>query len=133
MTVDRCGKIVHVAFGYRFANDQLVLSLSNIFLLLPDDVKLCADGGFSSKKFGVHLVTPSDISNDEKLKHLQKVERVIVECTIGFIKRHEMLIAFSHGYLSPSCCSTHLFLVDKQIYGETSNTNTRVFYYPTRR
>ncbi len=125
ITVDRCGKIIHVAFGYRgSSNDQLVLSLSNLLTLLPDDMKLCADGGFSSKKFGVHLVTPTDITKNEELKHMQKVERVIVECTIGFIKRHEILASrfrMDICLLPVVVCS----MLTNRFMEQTSHPNTR--------
>lgn len=92
VTVDRCGNIIHLSVGYRgSSNDQLILSLSKIISLLPKGSRLCADGGFRGKDLGVHLVIPEDLTDDEMLSHFQKVERVIVECTIGFIKRYEIL------------------------------------------
>lgn len=99
VTVDRCGNIIHMSVGYRGAsNDQLILSLSNVVSMLPRGKRLCADGGFRTKDLGLHLVTPDNLKEDEILSHFQKVERVIVECTIGFVKRYEILSSrFRHN------------------------------------
>lgn len=91
VTVDRIGKIIHISAGYRGnSNDQLVLSLSNVMSLLGETTRMCTDGGFSSGLFGSRLVTPSAIEG-AVMQHFQKVERVIVECTIGFMKRYDIL------------------------------------------
>lgn len=71
--------------------DQLILSLSNIVSLLPKGAKLCADGGFRGEDLGLYLITPDDARDDEAISHSSKVGRVIVECTIGFIKLYEIL------------------------------------------
>ncbi len=56
VTTDRCGKLIHMSAGYRgCSNDQLVMSLSSVMTSLPDTVKMCADGGFTTNLYGGRL------------------------------------------------------------------------------
>ncbi len=125
---DRLGEIRSFFVGPRgCSNDQLVVSLSNISRIVPSGVSFAADAGFSGNRFSF-LLTPDDC-DDTEMKHFQKVERVVVECSIGFLKRFGILSGrFRCGIVmlprvAHTCALlTNLFLVAHPIRTQSSIT-----------